>query len=140
MKQINEMNLEELAAHAVTLDGWEWRLCAGMLVPEKGRVPDEDIEMLRHMTAYEVEEFKSDMVREFRPDLTDPATLGCVLAMVRKKHGYGCVTHYDLELYWGVYDREGVLIVGQGGVKGSCSDYYTQEAHALIAALAEEAQ
>lgn len=96
MKTITEMNLEALAQLAVTLEGWEWR--DGMAYTYDGlehhriiRVltpmsPDEPVAFLRERKGYAME---WELQGTERPDLTDPATLGCIEAMCRAKHGEG---------------------------------------------------
>lgn len=155
IKPINEMTLDELSEYAVTFNWWDWTLIGGAKTKDGLRLalwgdhndvfvagPDDEngwsegqVVGVSTLGSYVDSYYLHEGI-----DLNDNATLGCVLAMVRKKHGYGCVTHYDLELDWGVYDREGGLIVGQGGKDGSASQYFTEEAHALIAALAKEAE
>lgn len=122
MKPINEMILEELAEYAVTLDGWRWM--PGMLVkyPNGGwyRLTDGDA--------------RPPDPRISRPDLTDPATLGCVLAMARKKHGewvYTLPTGRGWRVLIGNPEERSVSVV-------SAKEEMPTEAHALIAALDAE--
>lgn len=145
-KAIIEMDMEELAAHAVTVAGWDWTLCGGMFVSGAGRVPDEDVEKLLQMTPEEFEEFKRDVVSSgFRPDLEDNATLGCVLAMVRKRHGKYVTTMHRPQ-GWNVVDYrrlETVHIVESfdtWGFMPILAGEFKTEAHALIAALVKEVQ
>jgi hypothetical protein len=69
-------NLEELARRAVACKRWRWmpgmRYQVGGTV---GRLSDSQCKG------------KLPLVAETRPDLSDPATLGCLLALVREAHG-----------------------------------------------------
>ena len=66
-------NLEELARRAVACKHWRWmpgmRYQVGGTV---GRLTDSQCKG------------KLPLVAETRPDLTDPATLGCLLGLIRK--------------------------------------------------------
>lgn len=61
------------------------------------------------------------------PDLSDPATLGCVLALVREAHGPRCYTQTCGE-YWTVQNDD------TDEAWGDCAT----EAEALVAALEDE--
>ena len=69
-------NFEELARRAVACKRWRWmpgmRYQVGGTV---GRLTDSQCKG------------KLPLVAETMPDLTDPATLGCLLALVREAHG-----------------------------------------------------
>jgi len=97
-----------LAKRAVACKGWRWM--PGMLTTEGMRVvvrcfsddnePDDDI-----------------------PDLTDPATLGCLLALVREAHDQvGLVPIRMGDVEWQVLSHSGHVV-------GTC------EADALVASL-----
>ena len=66
----------ELARRAVACKHWRWT--PGMLVLNGPRVLTVDE---RDMTG-------------LVPDLGDPATLGCVLALVRESNGFGCLREW----------------------------------------------
>lgn len=59
------------------------------------------------------------------PDLRDPATLGCVLALVREAHGRRCYTQ-AVGGYW---------TVQSGDTEQAWGDHCATEAEALVAAL-----
>lgn len=64
----------------------------------------------------------------FLPDLTDPATLGCLLALVREAWGAPCLYVGLLPARWGVWTSQNLPLhecVGKG----------LTEAEALVAAL-----
>jgi hypothetical protein len=102
-----------LARRAVACRGWRWM--PGMLIHAAGtayRVPDRD-----HDPGAE------DWWRKYtHPDFQDPATLGCLLALVREAHGPRCYTqacggfwtvqNEDTEDWWGkncVYEAEALV-------------------------------
>lgn len=58
------------------------------------------------------------------PDLRDPATLGCVMALVREAHGRRCYTQ-ACGGYWTVQNADSEQAWGD----------FTSEAEALVAAL-----
>lgn len=136
-KPINEMTLEELAEYAVTLDGWEWM--PGMVDSYGDIVVSSPSENWMYVCG---RMYEDDTKREVAigqevqgtyPDLTDPATLGCVLAMARKKHGPMsraiCSDIYKWGFVSGRFAHHYILIDTE----------LQTEAHALIAALAKEA-
>ena len=59
------------------------------------------------------------------PDLRDPATLGCLLALVREAHGRCCYTQ-TVGGYW---------TVQHGDTDDAWGDHCATEAEALVAAL-----
>ena len=111
----------ELARRAVACPGWRWM--AGMLLDCGERVPGED-------SPYEWEPEDEDF-----PDLTDPATLGCLLHLVRKAWSDPGITtkgHYITGQYlWGI---EGGHAHGAGFKRVANADWFS-EAAALVAAL-----
>jgi len=115
-------NLEELARRAVACKRWRWmpgmRYQVGGTV---GRLTDSQCKG------------KLPLVAETRPDLSDPATLGCLLALVReawKNHTMSCFfDHADVA--WSEYPWA-VKLVGLRVVTGA---YGQTEAGALVAAL-----
>jgi len=106
----------DLARRAVACKGWRWM--PGMKVIDSVRMTEGMLKFTHH----------SDL-----PDLTDPATMGCLLALVREAWGDPTiVTAATLEL---------------GGVRGWVAECWAPqsplhtlaprptEAHALVAAL-----
>lgn len=87
---------EALARRAVACKGWRWM--AGMLAVRvgtslggtlgrghrvvRGATPDRALSVIR----CDGDAFRADSV-DFAPDFADPATLGCLLALVREAHG-----------------------------------------------------
>lgn len=148
--KINEMNLEELAEYAVTLDGWDWRLVDGAKTREGRRMSvwaednndvfvvnrDSENSWWRKGQVVGVDTigtFVDSYCIHDGIDLNDPATLGCVLAMVRKKHGawvYTLPTGRGWRVLIGNPEERFVSVV-------SAKEEMPTEAHALIAALAK---
>lgn len=113
----DEMTL--LAKRAVACKGWRW--VPGMLAWR----PDCPPVRLAAI------EDAGNALQEHRwlPDLTDPATLGCLLALVREAWGASFHTHFD---NWP--DAEPVWLAHTGS--RSCPDFRGDtEAEALVAAL-----
>jgi len=116
-----------LARRAVACKGW--RLMPGMLTDEGRRVmcvwPDDLGIKWSHL-------LDNRVVRDADalPDLTDPATLGCLLALVREAYGDSTLTpafNYEGWPLWRVGDRE--------DGRGERGWGYANEAEALVAAL-----
>lgn len=111
--------LHTLASQAVASPAWRW-LPGMCFVDETGSI-------WRVQTLWHAEHVHSDRL----PDLTDPATLGCVLSLVRGAHSGTCWTeHRPSEPWqgWVVWhDREDGRRVAIG--------HADTEAAALVAAL-----
>jgi len=133
-KPINEMTLDELSAYAVTLPGWRW--AEGMLTRCRVRVTDggEDYIIGERPCATVNGGGHIDTIdiSGFTPDLTDPATIGCLMALVRE----ACDDPTLHVAYWPSPDMGGrQWAVKDGGMRSHRFRFIT-EAHALIAALA----
>lgn len=118
---INEMTMIELAEHAVTLPGWEWM---GGCFDWRSRIRVPYV-----------------LPKAPIPDLNDPATLGCVLAMARKKRAYlviECRLISDMPNE--PNSRPYYRAVSPFGSESWMvhTDWMQTEAHALIAVLALE--
>ena len=131
MKNINEMTLDELAEYAVTLDAWEWRKG---IVDRDGDVVTGKVDEYVYICEQScIDNTYRSVANPYaktrtRPDIEDPATLGCVLAMVRKKYGNHAFVRYSVTFdEWCVGTSTDIFI-----------DRMPTEAHALIAALAKE--
>ena len=103
----------ELARRAVACEGWRWM--EGMLAI---RQHDQISHRLDHMTTALVDS------KSWLPDLTDPATLGCLLHLVREAWSDPTVAlltnHLDADQWY---------------VWGKDLPPQPTEAHALVAAL-----
>ena len=77
-------NLEELGRRAVACKRWRWM--PGMLSEKALRVTRRDSDGYV-VGYYEDLSYIAQCVPGTLPDLSDPATLGCLLALVRKAHG-----------------------------------------------------
>lgn len=106
-----------LARRAVACKGWRWM--PGMLVDSGGtiyRMTEKTIAL-----GCGSPEFQREYMR---PDLTDAATLGCLLALVREAHGRRCYTQASGG-YWAVQNDDTEEMWGAEAT----------EAEALVAAL-----
>jgi hypothetical protein len=122
-------NFEELARRAVACRHWRWM--PGMLVvyppsvsahleSKEGPFPGLKVTVCFRHTERDEEPYTGT-----RPDLTDPATLGCLLALVREAWGK---PHAYVEFS----DKWGVAFYCDVGTHAFSS---TTEAAALVAAL-----
>jgi hypothetical protein len=120
-------NLEDLARRAVACKRWKWM--PGMLSAKGLRVTrcDRDGYVVGY---YENLSYVAECVPGTLPDLWDPATFGCLLALVRQAWGAG--VHLVPDGGW--YVKGARLKNGNGDTinLGICA---TTEAEALIAAL-----
>lgn len=94
--------LEELARRAIACKGWRWmagmRTLGGTVhtrpvvvlvaddnsMPVEWAAPPSDAHRHEVMSAYGNPGWRDDQWERALPDLTDPATLGCLLALVRE--------------------------------------------------------
>ena len=111
-------NLEELARRAVACKRWRWM--PGMLA-----IMPEDRDGCIWTERVSDDEWRPAIGSI--PDLTDPATLGCLLALVRKAHGD---PQMFVEAYSSLGDKWRCV-----GVSFSSEWVNPNEAAALVAAL-----
>ena len=85
------MTLDDLARRAVACKRWRW--LPGMLTTDGIRLVrvDPDEYSIGYSTGGYVWALNADAL----PDLTDAATLGCLLALVREAHGDVVWLHHD---------------------------------------------
>ena len=86
MANVQRVFGDDLARRAVMCKGWRWM--AGMLT-SKGRIASVDSTLLKWISVYndntdELESFYDGGPNHALPDLADPATLGCLLHLVRE--------------------------------------------------------
>lgn len=142
--------IQDLARRAVTCERWRWMpgmLAFPDLAKQGGRVCRVDHQIELALDEREIDEDGGEWHTQMRsstntltvdgrdrwnhlPDLTDPATLGCLLALVREAWGdpnvtpYQChrsdclgVTHSDVGLYWEIA-LDGYLYYGPSETAG----------------------
>ena len=119
--------MEELARRAVACDRWRWMPGMLGLSPKAGRwrVEQADLTALCGAGAGPASIHEAGV---WLPDLDDPATVGCLLALVREAWGDRCLHVGLLPARWGVWTSQNMPLhesVGKG----------LTEAEALVAAL-----
>ena len=120
-----------LAKRAVACKGWRWmpgmRTTEGMRTIHDPRLwPDRPC-AIREGTW--VDTAVPRPLGDHLPDLTDPATLGCLLALVREAHRCS-----EAHVYYATVSRFWVARWGRNGLGQWTVDAHT-EAEALVAAL-----
>ena len=131
--------IEELARRAVACKRWRWM--PGMLSNKDLRVTrckelrvtrcDDDGYVVGY---YENLSYIAECVPDSLPDLRDPATLGCLLALVREAWGPTASVSVNLSGFWAV----GGATVLKGKGKGSSINlgiWKPTELDALVSAL-----
>ena len=121
--------IQDLARAAIALPGWRWlpgmKTAAGWRVCE---VPLPDMVGLHCPGYHDYTLHPREVVKRCRePDLSDPATLGCLLALVREVWGDPKGSVYYLAL---VESEPGWF-----AEFGAHAELYATEAEALVAAL-----
>ena len=125
-------NFEQLSQRAIACKRWRWM--PGMLAENK------DLRIVRRdddgyvVGYYPNLSYISECVPGTLPDLTDPATLGCLLALVREAWGPTASVSVNLSGFWAV----GGATVLKGKGKGSSINlgiWKNSELEALVAAL-----
>jgi hypothetical protein len=128
------MTALDLARRAVACHRWRWM--PGMLVQDGERMTNwgypafSTIDVGATGVAETVK--WGDVPRRSLPDLTDPATLGCLLALVREALGDRRLCTYPVRMSVGNWWNVGVPWDAPGGRFVSTAD---TEAAALVAAL-----
>ena len=128
------MNDEQiaLARRAVACKGWRWM--PGMLTVENFRCIWSDAWQIE-LASYAAYNHRRSHLKSDLPSLTDPATLGCLLALVREAWSDECVCVLPVD-----YGPGGVawfcrLTVGGRDLARSYVPGSVGEAEALVAAL-----
>ena len=123
--------IEQLARRAVACKRWRWM--PGMLTEKGLRVIQRDRDGYV-VWYYQDKWYIAELVPGTRPDLTDPATLGCLLGLVREAWGPTASVSVNLSGFWAV----GGATVLKGKGKGSSINlgiWKNSELEALVAAL-----
>lgn len=123
--------MSDLGRRAVACKGWQWM--PGMRTEEiqvKGRPGESNYERVAgfHTSLWGCLEGPP---KDITPDLEDPATLGCLLALVREAWGMPFLTMEPQPLPSGRgYDGWASCVIADG-----LNHVYDTEAEALVAAL-----
>ena len=115
--------MTDIARRAVACKGWRWM--PGMLaLPSDGMV-------FTPVRLADEHEWPHDIGLRV-PDLRDPATLGCVLALVRVAHDDECACVFPID-----YGPGGVRWIARltAGGRDMTQHVHASEAEALVAAL-----
>ena len=124
-------NLEQLERRAIACKRWRWM--PGMLSNKDLRVTrcDDDGYVVGY---YENMSYIAECVPGSLPDLTDPATLGCLLALVREAWGPEATVSVNISSFWAV----GGARIQKGKSAGHTINlgiWKLTEVEALVAAL-----
>ena len=124
-------NLEQLERRAIACKRWRWM--PGMLSNKDLRVTrcDDDGYVVGY---YENMSYIAECVSGSTPDLTDPATLGCLLALVREAWGPEATVSVNISSFWAV----GGARIQKGKSAGHTINlgiWKLTEVEALVAAL-----
>ena len=92
-------DIEQLARRVIACKRWRW--VPGMLSNKDLRVTrcDDDGYVVGY---YENMSYIAECVPGTLPDLTDPATLGCLLALVREAWGPEATVSVNISGFWAV--------------------------------------
>jgi hypothetical protein len=124
-------NFEELGRRAVACKRWRWM--PGMLSKKGLRVTRRDSDGYV-VGYYENLSYIAECVPGSLPDLTDPATLGCLLALVREAWGNEASVSLNISSFWAV----GGAKIQKGKSAGHTINlgiWKLTEVEALVAAL-----
>ena len=124
-------NLEELARRAVACKRWRWM--DGMLSDKGLRVTENDPD--GYVAGYyDGCSYIANCTKGSLPDLSDPATLGCLLALVREAWGNEASVSLNISSFWAV----GGAKIQKGKSAGHTINlgiWKLTEVEALVAAL-----
>jgi hypothetical protein len=125
------MNEEQiaLARRAVACNGWRW--IEGMLTLDSDRIIRVDDDGYKF--AWRKYNFGYSPPTDALPDFQDPATLGCLLALVREAWADECAGHTYDEFGHGWFFKSRVRDGDGGNVR--ILGQFRSEAEALVAAL-----
>jgi len=123
--------LEQLGQRAIACKRWRWM--PGMLSNKDLRVTrcDDDDYVVGY---YENLSYIAECVSGSVPDLSDPATLGCLLALVRESWGPAASVSVNLSGFWAVGGA--TVLSGKGkGASINLGIWKATEIDALVSAL-----
>ena len=123
--------IEELARRAVACKRWRWM--PGMLSAKGLRVTRRDSDGYV-VGYYEDLSYIAECVAGTLPDLSDPATVGCLLALVRESWGPAASVSVNMSGFWAVGGA--TVLSGKGkGASINLGIWKLTELEALVAAL-----
>ena len=123
--------IEQLARRAIACKRWRWM--PGMLSEKGLRVVRRDYD--GYVIGYYADRYYvSECVPGTLPDLSDPATLGCLLALVRKAWGPAASVSVNMSGFWAVGGAT-VLSGKSQGQSINLGIWKLTDLEALVAAL-----
>lgn len=138
-------NFEVLARHVIACKGWRWlpgMRAIGKYPNNPVRIHEfgenvqdlDDMENSNIFLRWQQPVIHGDQGYDgpYIPDLTDPATLGCLLQLVREAHSDQCACVFPID-----YGPAGVMWQVRLAANGRqlTDRHYTTETEALVAAL-----
>jgi hypothetical protein len=130
---LDDLDRRALGRRAVFCKGWKW--LPGMLTMDGIRVVRVDVDPGGYAIGYSTGGYVWALNADDLPAFADPATLGCLLALVREAHGAASVVYLPRD---GMIRAWRVVTFAHGAgwlTPARCLGEGATEAEALVAAL-----